>query len=164
MASNYSFFCLLFSNRAQPRKSCLPLLECFDSGTANSLDSWTNTTVKVPKVPLVLSYPPHTPKGMGVMGRYPAPSASSPHILAWPETETFPSFPPRVPFSPVSPKTLCLSWGRKPPAWSCVMKRFIKPNQWPHYWLILGARGGSRRKGPSLVSSLSTNSRSTGIS
>lgn len=68
MASNYSFFCLLFSNEAQPRKSWLPLLECFDSGTANGLVSWTNMTMNVPKLLLVLSCPPHKSKGTSCHG------------------------------------------------------------------------------------------------
>lgn len=87
MAPNYSFFCLLFSNGAQPRKSSLPLRECFDSGLQRA-HFYTNTAARSPLPP---GYP------QGVTGTHPAPPAPPPlpGVLPRPKMEIFPA---QIPF------------------------------------------------------------------
>lgn len=164
MASNYPFFCLLFSNGAQPRKSWLPLLECFDSGTANGLISWTNMTMKVPKLLQVLSCPPRTPKGAGCHDEIPCtisiPSATACLSMARDRKMSLLSSPfSRVPSGAVSVP------GKKATSLE-VCDEMVALSQTSGPTIILGARGGSRIKGPdpSSVSSLSTDSCSAGIS
>lgn len=111
MAPNYSFFCLLFSNGAQPRKPRLPLSECFDSD-CKGLFSCTNTTSKVSKPLPVPSCPPCTPRvlqGRILSHQDPLHCFGSCHGPRWENSL------PRSLF----PRVLCLSQQRAPSSEGC---------------------------------------------
>lgn len=158
MAPNYSFFCLLFSNGAQPRKPRLPLWECFGSGLqrAHFLHKHHQPSPRAPAGPLP---PPVYPQG--VTGTHPAPSAPL-HCLVSCHGPRWKNSLPRS----LLPRALCSSREESPQLRGAWRNGSAEPNQQLHSRLLLGTRDKSRRKGsdPSLGSSLSSKSHSTGIS
>lgn len=149
MAPNYSFFCLLFSSGAQPRKPRLPLPQCFDSGLqrAHFLHK------QGPQAPAGALLSPRGSQGHILHHQHPLHCLVSCHGKIPCPDPFFPEF------------CVCPREG-SPRLGGVQGNGSVQPNQRLHSWLLLGTRDKSRRKGPdpSQGSSPSSRSHSAGIS